>query len=187
MRTLLRSLTLLTGLWFLSACVDNNSGPTRTVTVDEGQVTALAKSVLRDLQRPSFQENREYCGVIGVDPAGALRAAEPSRGRSKLCITFNVPEDWHIVAIYHTHGAYSPTAHSEVPSVQDIQSVSANSLLGYVSTPGGRFWSFSGIDQTAALICGPGCLPSDPRYRQDRPVKSFYTMRELEIRQQTLR
>ena len=142
--------------------------------------------MLRDLQRPSFTENREYCGVIGIDPEGTLRAAEPTRGRAKLCITFNVPETWQIVAIYHTHGAYDRRAHSEVPSVQDIESVSAGRVLGYVSTPGGRFWSFSGISRDANLICGPGCLPADPRYRQDRPVNTYYTIDDLAERQRTL-
>ena len=188
MLSMLRPLALISALLLVSACDETENGPTApAVNVSEAQVNALAKSVLRDLQSPSFRENREYCGVIGVDSAGVLRAAAPTRGRSKLCVTFNVPETWQIVAIYHTHGGYDLNAHSEVPSVQDIQSVSANGLLGYVSTPGGRFWSFSGINQTATLLCGPGCLPADPRYRQDRPVKTFYTMDELSVRQQTLR
>ena len=176
------SLTLLT------ACTEDppfQGGP--SAQVDSEALASLAKSVLRDLQRPSFTENREYCGVIGVDAEGVLRAAEATRGRAKLCVTFNIPETWQIVATYHTHGGYDRNAHSEVPSVQDIQSVTAGRLIGYVSTPGGRFWSFSGINQTATLICGPGCLPSDPRYKQDRPVSNFYTIDELAERQASLR
>ena len=136
MMTILRFFFGALTLANLAGCVperDAPAGPNPVSLVDEAAVEALAKTVLRDLQTPSFQENREYCGVIGLDQ-GVLRAAAPTRGRAKLCITFNVPETWQIVAIYHTHGAYDRNAHSEVPSVQDIESVYANRVLGYVST-----------------------------------------------------
>ena len=38
------------------------------------------KSVLNQLQGPSFQQNREYCGYLGYDSAGRLAISEVVRG-----------------------------------------------------------------------------------------------------------
>ena len=146
-------------------------------------MTNVARRTLASLQTPSFKENREYCGVIGIDPNGQIQAGEATRGRSKLCVPLRIPSDWLIIASYHTHGSYDPRAHSEVPSVQDMTSVASLGIVGYVSTPGGRFWFYDGRTETAQLICGPGCLAQDPLYRQDRPVNSSYTLAQLAARQ----
>lgn len=150
-------------------------------TVDRQAVSTLASATLTSLQSPSFKENREYCGVIGIDPSGTLRAAKATRGRAKLCITLNIPDNWTIVGHYHTHGAYSDRALSEVPSVQDMESIKSMGVHGYVSTPGGRLWYYDG-DQ-AYQMCGVGCLPKDPRYKADRPVAESYTRQQLQARQ----
>ena len=179
MRAFARFAPLIAAVTVLAAC---ETEPKASLpTVDRQAVSVLARETLSNLQSPSFKENREYCGVIGIDASGELRAAKATRGRAKLCITLNIPEGWTIVGHYHTHGAYSERALSEVPSVQDMESIKAMGVHGYVSTPGGRLWYYDG-DQ-AYQMCGVSCLPKDPRYKADRPVADSYTRQQLQARQ----
>ena len=170
------SLALIVG------CV-NQAPPERyhSKDYDLDEMTDLARRTLSDLQDISIAENREYCGVIGIDPNGVLRAAAASRGGRSTCFTLNVPFDWWIVGSYHTHGGYDPQIRSEVPTVQDMESVSKFRLVGFLSTPGGRFWKYDGKTQTAEQLCGVRCLPSDPEYRPDGFVETFYTLEDLRV------
>lgn len=148
------------------------------------ETTALARSTLQSLQAISFRENREYCGYLALSPAGKLSATKAARGSSTSCLPSTPPAGYVLVASYHTHGAYLQGAFSEVPSSTDIQGDAYEGVNGYVSTPGGRFWFINGAQETATLICGEGCLAADPRYVQEFPVESTYTLRELQDREQ---
>ena len=150
--------------------------------VREADLTALARAKLTELQALSFATDREYCGAIGLDTAGELRASEAAQGHINEC-TFSLPRGWEILAFYHTHGSYHPLIDAEVPSVLDMQSTLQRRLIGYLSTPGGRFWTFDGINNETRLICGPDCLPSDPNYSAPvLTVRNRYTLDGLRQR-----
>ena len=147
----------------------------------------FAKSVLAEAQALTLQRGREYCGYIGVDENGRLAASKPRRGRKSACRPKNPPRDWQdIVASYHTHGTYTEDADSEVPSSDDIRADANEGIDGYLVTPGGRMWYIDGLEFTARQICGKGCFPSDPDFVAEDfgPVKSVYTIHELEIREE---
>ncbi len=150
---------------------------------DLREVTALARSVLATLQTQSFKTNREYCGYIGIDPVGQVRAAPASKGRVNTCRAVNQPLDWHIIAHYHTHGAYDARHNTERPTALDITGgLGQAGIVGFVSTPGGRFWQIGLKDSTqpaAKLLCDQGCLPQDPRYKDVHPTKSSYSLADL--------
>lgn len=150
------------------------------------ETTALARATLQALQPISFRENREYCGYLALSPKGELSATKAARGTATSCLPSTPPSDYTLVASYHTHGAFLEGAYSEVPSSTDIQGDSYEGVNGYVSTPGGRFWYINGAQETATLICGEGCLASDPAYRQEFPVQSTYTLRQLQNRENGL-
>ena len=142
---------------------------------------ALAKKMLRELQPRSVRESREFCGMIGIDDQGRYVVGPVSRGTAARC-TFRRPRTARkIVASFHTHGAYLPGYDNEVPSIIDLESERAHGLRGYVATPGGRFWLVDGVSSQVTLICGPKCLPWDPRYDDgelDR-IRESYTRRQL--------
>ena len=155
--------------------------PSRDYNIDE--VTNIARGILSTLQEKSFKSNREYCGYIGIDPTGQVRAAPASKGRVNLCRAVNQPLDWHIIAHYHTHGAYDSRQNTERPTALDITGgLGQAGLVGFVSTPGGRFWKigFKGVGEVAAtLVCGQGCLPQDPLFQDIHQVESTYTLDDL--------
>ncbi|MEX0348589.1 MAG: DUF4329 domain-containing protein [Paracoccaceae bacterium] len=149
-------------------------------------VTDAAYELLRDLQMESFAENREFCGFIGEDLYGQLIASAPRRGRSDSCRPrFPRGGDIEPLASFHTHAAHDLNADSEVPSSSDVIADMEDGVDGYVATPGGRFWFIDGVEGTARLLCGPGCLPQDPNYDPNDgvPVGDFYTLQELDIRE----
>lgn len=145
----------------------------------------LAKAALRALQAQSIKGNREYCGLIGRDRFGGLIASEAARGNRARCRYPDPPPDTVVVATFHTHGAFLRNYDNEVPSVLDVMSEMLNGTHGYVSTPGGRFWFVDGRRGTIRLICGPKCLPWDPRYVEGvtGPIASKYTLDDLKQRQ----
>lgn len=149
------------------------------------QEQALAKQVLRDLQARSVQGNREFCGVIGQDRAGRLVVSRAARGTRARCRYPDAPPGTRLVATFHTHGAFLPRFDNEVPSVLDVYADMATRTNGYVSTPGGRFWHVNGRTGEVRLLCGPKCLPWDPRYIPELagPVRSRYTLDQLKQRQ----
>lgn len=143
--------------------------------------TALARKMLRELQTRSIQESREFCGMIGVDADGNYVVGPISRGTAARC-TFRRPRAAKkIVASFHTHGGYLPGYDNEVPSIIDLESERSQGLRGYVATPGGRFWLVDGKKSRVSLICGPKCLPWDPRYNDGElaRIHESYSRREL--------
>jgi hypothetical protein len=145
---------------------------------------AFVLRLLGSLQQRSIAENREYCGFIARDAEGRLVGTEPRRGRIDSCLPLFPSEEFELVASYHTHGAHDPDADSEVPSADDIKADIEDGTDGYVATPGGRVWLVNSDRARASLLCGLGCIRSDPDYDADDvgPIASSYTLRQLEAR-----
>lgn len=141
---------------------------------------AMVKSVLNQLQGLSFKNNREYCGYIGFDSSGKLRAGKARRGRINDCEA-NWPDNLEVVASYHTHGAFDEDVPAEFPSVSDIEADESEGIDGYVATPGGRLWYVDTTDMVVSQICGIGCLSTDPNFQAglDGKIRRSYTYRQL--------
>ncbi|MEM8730723.1 MAG: DUF4329 domain-containing protein [Pseudomonadota bacterium] len=141
----------------------------------------LARDLLSDMQERSIRESREFCGMIGVDRDGRYVVGPIARGTAARC-TFRRPRTAErIVASFHTHGGFLAGYDNEVPSIIDLESERAQGLRGYVATPGGRFWLVDGVKSQVTLICGPKCLPWDPRFEKGEieRIRKSYTRQEL--------
>lgn len=128
---------------------------------DISSMNAFATSVLNGLQEISFAEGREFCGFILSDGAGGFAATPARRGTLASCDPGYLTAD--VVASYHTHGAFTPFYNNEIPSSEDLLGDFSVGIDGYVSTPSGRIWRVSHRDRRAFMLCGPGCVLSDPR------------------------
>lgn len=142
----------------------------------------FAKQALDDLQDQSIQKNREYCGYIGLSPEGLFYATEPKRGRKGSCRPEAAINDAEILASYHTHGGYAEDFDSEIPSLDDVKAGMEEGLDGYIATPGGRLWFTEGETGASEMLCGLGCLTSDPDFDPDDAphIKNTYTLDALE-------
>lgn len=174
--TLMRRLALLCLCLLLVPAVTEAADP---------KERAFARDLLQGLQERSFKENREFCGYIGRTTDGRLVATGPRRGRSTSCVIDAPPPGIRVTASYHTHAGFDPYTYGEVPSTDDVLGDMEEGINGYISTPGGRFWFVDGPAGEAWLICGAGCLLSDPDFdsRQVDPVAPRYTLKELERRE----
>lgn len=176
-------LIVLAALWLfvvISASMRAKDGP-----VADQALIDFAKDVLGSLQSQSFQENREYCGVIYRDDSRELKHTEIFEGDRDGC-SFDYPENWAHVprASFHTHGKFDPATDSEVPSLLDMDGDINDRVLGFISTPGGRLWMVDWDTETATQVCGIGCLPKDPKFLAcpGFAPKERYTLSELETR-----
>lgn len=158
----LASLSLRLMLLTMLACL---AWPVTAMAQPRGE-TDLARELLHDMQARSIRESREFCGMIGIDAQGRYVVGPISRGTAARCAFRRPRTAKRIVASFHTHGGYLPDYDNEVPSIIDLESERATGLRGYVATPGGRFWLVDGETSRVTLICGPKCLPWDPRYTQ---------------------
>ncbi len=154
--------------------------PAPAVAEDPAAEIAFVKELFTELQPHSIRADREYCGYIGYDAQGALRASRPARGGTDFCEA-SWPTRFDPVASYDTHAGYDPEAWSEIPSGNDMESDEAEGIDGYVATPGGRLWYIDSVDMVASQICGVGCLPMDPEFKPetDIVVQPSYTYNEL--------
>lgn len=162
---------------------------TSSVQAQGRQEMAAAKKILSELQANSFKNNREYCGVLLRTATGKLISSKAFRGSKARCRVRRIPDGAEVVASYHTHGAYLPGYDNEVPSLLDLEVEMDWRIDGYVSTPGGRFWHVDGRRGTVTLVCGKGCLPSDPNFRdQSRFFGKIRTAYDFEsLMRRTLR
>ncbi len=135
---------------------------------------ALARETLWSLQAVSFAKGREFCGFIGYDASGVLRATRAVQGDESTCLA-DLPNDLAVTASYHTHGGFDPDYFGEIPSEIDIEGDAA--INGYVSTPGGRFWFVDTRAMEVRLLCGLSCLPMAPEYRKgaNGPIAPRYS------------
>lgn len=182
---LMRAFALSLALLSLSACmvddVDSIAMAPRALPQTEGEV-AFVSRLFNDIQVRSIAEDREYCGLIGVDAQGNYVATAPKRGRVATCL----PPDpdfanFTVLASYHTHGSASPEYFTEMPSFDDMRTDIADGTDGYIATPGGRMWYVNARARIARQICGLNCLIPDPEHVEDPdfPVRQTYTLDDL--------
>jgi len=148
----------------------------------QSQVQAFAREQLNALQRRSFSDNIELCGIIFETSDGELGASRKTGGDEATCDLSYFDEPGMVpIASFHTHGRFSPDYDGEVPSVVDIKSDIASGLDGYISTPGGRFWHIDHKAQVANLVCGPDCMIQDARYEAcaNDVIAEVYTIEKL--------
>lgn len=154
-----------------------------SASAQSAEEIAFARAVFTELQEASIRQNREYCGYIAYDSAGNLVSTEAKRGRKTSCRPRIEPAGWTVVASFHTHGAYAEDYDNEVPSVTDVEGDMEEKVNGFVATPGGRFWAINGTTGDIRLICGPRCLPWDPRFVPDyEPPAESYSLDALKRR-----
>ncbi len=133
----------------------------------DAKLIEAARVTLAGIQNNSFSANREYCGMIGRNSAGSLVVTRPRKGRQDSCLPRNFrSNDIEVLASYHTHGSYDYEADAEVPSVDDFDADSDEGVIGFVSTPGGRFWIILPERGLVKQLCGIGCLPQDPDFER---------------------
>ena len=157
--------------------------PATKTLADPDQEIRLIKRVFQAIQALSLEQDREYCGYIGLNDEGVLIASRPKRGRKSSC-TPSDPDDIEIIiASYHTHGGYDGSDAYEVPSVDDIESDEAEGIDGYVATPSGRLWFIDTEDMMISQICGIGCLEQAEGYVPEpgSDIRLSYSYDELVI------
>ena len=159
----------------LAACADD---PIPASGAPESDIAVYARNVLSDLQPLSFAHQQEMCGYIYVAADGSLRHTTPRPGDAVSCDYGVAPRG--ALASFHTHGHYVAGYDSEIPSIEDALGSTQSALDDYLSTPGGRFWIIR-ANGVSDLLCGEGCLESDPNYRDDPllPVDNRYTVSDL--------
>jgi len=154
--------------------------PERPVEITQAEID-FAIDVLDAAQIKSIQNNREYCGYIGLNSDNEFVATRARRGSSKSCRPSLFFETFTVLASYHTHGSYSENYHSELPSDDDLKSDIEEGVDGYVSTPGGRVWFSDSRKKLAYMICPENCVLSDENYKPDTKgsLQKRYTLDEL--------
>ncbi len=193
---MLKKIGLVLTLGFLAACstgVETYRTYTIYAPVPEPRSqphskaeTSFVINMFDKLQRLSIAENREYCGYIGLNPAGRFVATPAKRGKPASCIMPAVPANIRVLATYHTHAAYDKRYDNEVPSHGDLEGDISLGRDGYVSTPGGRVWLNIGLSQRTVLLCGRNCVYSDPGFVIDPelPVVPQFSLAALQARQE---
>lgn len=132
------------------------------------------------LQPRSFEKQSEYCGFLGRDANGALRATLPLQGNRDSC-RLEWPRDLEVIATYHTHGTFDFAYHNELPSDTDMQNDRSLGVDGWIATPGGRLWFVDSGRMVARQVCGVGCLPVAPGFYKGQAgdIAKGYTHDEL--------
>lgn len=156
------------------------------VSAQSPEEVAAVKSYMAEVQLLSFENNREYCGIVGYDMAGRIVMSKAKRGRRASCRLGRDPAGIEVVASYHTHGSFHEDYDSEVPSVNDVEGDMEDGLDGYVATPGGRLWFVDGQTGISRQLCGLGCLPDDPEFVPEYfgPVAQRYSLDALTDREE---
>lgn len=142
---------------------------------------AFVKSFFQSLQQKSFKNNREYCGYFGFNDQDEFVATPAKKGKQDSCWPNDPGDELALFASYHTHGAFSVEADSELPSSDDLKADIEEELDGYIATPGGRIWFNDSLAGTATLLCDNNCVLSDPKFDGDLldPTRRKYTLRQL--------
>ncbi len=109
--------------------IDSSFSQSRQDLTDE--LDEFALSQLEKFQLRSIRENVEYCGFIGYDSLGELTATRAKRGQLDSCEPDDPPPGFDALASYHSHGAYTPEADTEVPSVDDLLADFEEDIEGY--------------------------------------------------------
>ncbi|MEM6594266.1 MAG: DUF4329 domain-containing protein [Pseudomonadota bacterium] len=148
----------------------------------EPDLIEAARDTLAGIQENSFAADREYCGMLGRNAQGNIVVTRPRKGREDSCMPNSFySESVDTLASFHTHGSHHLQADAEVPSSDDFLADEEEGVIGFVSTPGGRFWIIEPELNQVRQICGPGCLPKDPDYEpvSEGKVRNVYTLEQL--------
>ncbi|MCP5001333.1 MAG: DUF4329 domain-containing protein [Hyphomicrobiales bacterium] len=122
----------------LSVMAPTANAQSRADAADDLDSFAIAH--LDAVQPLSIRDNAEYCGLIDYDLNGDLTATPARQGGRNGCNPGIEPDGFEVVASYHTHGAYSPDANTEAPSVDDLLGDFEEGIDAYIATPSGRVW-----------------------------------------------
>lgn len=168
--------------WLIAVCVVLGvAGPVRAgpVTVPSNEAALVRRSLSRP-QQLSFERDREYCAYLGRTRTGRLKVTAYAEGGRNGCRPMR-PAGFRAIASIHTHGSYDRRVPAEFPTTLDMEIDAAEGVNGYVATPGGRFWFLDSRARVAVQLCGPGCLPQDPRFHagDDGVIAGSYTYQQL--------
>lgn len=168
---------------FLSIFMVLNTSYVNALALNEEELEFF-KAFFHEVQLMSFKHNSEYCGYIGYNEQDEFIATPPRKGTVDGCQPDLPPEGFDFVGSYHTHGAFSEDADSELPSVEDMEADMAEDVDGFIATPGGRIWHIDTIDNIARMVCGRDCVVSDPNFKDGvlPPVAKSYTLSQLKER-----
>ncbi|EPJ46192.1 MAG: hypothetical protein OFPII_22190 [Osedax symbiont Rs1] len=139
------------------------------------------KQFFNGIQPQSFANNREYCGYIGYNDEAQFVATPPKKGKPDSCLPEEPPLDFDLIGSYHTPGAFSVDADSELPSYEDMLADIAEDIDGFIATPGGRIWQTDTLDGIARMVCDRNCVLADPDFIEDIQyrVDKTYTLQQL--------
>jgi uncharacterized protein DUF4329 len=155
---------VLTGLALLLLLARTSYSVAEEYSSLENKTHRFVASLFNNIQEKSFKDNREYCGLIFYNKQGVLEASTANKGGIDSCIPDDVSEEYEVIASYHTHGSATLDADTEVPSIDDLEADIEEGINGYIATPAGRLWFNDVKSKKAILLCGRGCLKSDPRF-----------------------
>lgn len=180
----LKAVCLVVGLVTLSGCEWLLEPQFERAQPRSEEEVAFAKTVLNDLQEISFDQDREYCGFIGLDEDGDFVATDAKQGEEDGCQPEEPDFNIDILASYHTHAAFSDGFDSERPSTIDLEADVEEGIDGYIATPGGRFWYNDAKARETRMLCGSFCLNHDPSYEpfDDIPLETIYNLDQLRER-----
>jgi len=187
---------LLSGMSFiLTACgavLDDESTNRDPERLSRATLTQVAYRALSTIQPASIQHGREYCGYILLTKQGELIASSINAGGADWCVmpTSDLVDQENpgsvIVADFHTHASYEAHEDSEVPSARDMSGNRAANIIGFLGTPGGRFWVIAPDGLSAEQLCATPCLPMDPNFEppdDDQRIPNFLSYRQVLRRQ----
>jgi len=181
----MRIALLIPALFALSACavapVDTIEMDPRPIAQTQREV-AFVSGLFNEIQSRSIAENREYCGLMGIDSTGAYVASLPRRGSVATCLPPSRSSvGFQVIASYHTHGSASLNYFTEIPSYDDMRTDIEDGTDGYIATPGGRLWYVDARARMARQLCGLDCLVDDPNHVEDPdyPVYQRYSLSQL--------
>jgi len=153
----------------------------------QAEIDQFATTHLDKVQRLSIRDNIEYCGLLMINNVGKISATKAQAGDRGSCdIESEFSEGMMILASYHTHGAYSADADTEVPSIEDLEGDFEEGIDGYISTPAGRVCVNRDEDKKSYILCDVSCVMADPDFKvcpRFLPAES-YTIETLEQREE---
>ena len=117
-----------------------NASPGKYKTAEEA-----TKNAIRNTNRRSIKENREFAGCIYRRSDGIYEYMAPSRGTVDRSYFNSVPYDTTLVGLYHTHGANDPRYDSEFYSDIDKDTSDADNVPSYMGAPSGRIYKYTPI------------------------------------------
>ena len=134
----MRFIVLIAAVFALTACIVEDVASIQMEPRPQPQTQseiAFMSALFNDIQLPSFEQDREFCGLIGVDAAGNYVATKAIRGREATCLPPD-PDfaDFTVLASYHTHGSHNDEYFNEVPSFDDMRTDIEDGTDGYGST-----------------------------------------------------